>query len=268
MLLATAPPAISSVAISAAGSNAFAEVVTDGSLLVALPVAILAGLVSFLSPCVLPLVPGYLGYVTGLSGVDLAERKRGRMVAGVGLFVLGFSVVFVLLGIVFSQVFLWLKHDGAWVTQALGVVVILLGIVFMGGFGFLQRERKIHRRPPAGLWGAPVLGVTFGLGWAPCIGPALGAVLAISSGPGANVPRGALLAFAYCLGLGIPFLLVALGFGRATKTLAFFRRHQLAVMRVGGGILILLGLLMATGLWGRWMADLQNWFQYAVELPI
>lgn len=260
--LATALPALS------AQANPFAEAVQDGSLLLSVPVAVLAGLVSFLSPCVLPLVPGFLGYVTGLTGADLAQQKRGRMVVGIGLFVLGFSVVFMLVGVVFTKVSVWLMYRGDWVTQVLGLVVIAMGIVFMGGFSWLQRDRKIHRRPPAGLWGAPILGVTFGLGWAPCIGPTLSAVLAMSVGPDANVTRGALLTFAYCLGLGVPFLLIALGFRRAAGTLAFFRRHQRAVMRAGGLLLIVLGVLMASGLWGDWVLQLQSWFKNDVRMPI
>lgn len=272
------PAALPALATSAASAmvpalapsaNGAAQAVLDGPLLVAIPLAALAGLISFLSPCVLPLVPGYLGYVTGLTGADLAQRRRGRMVLGVGLFVLGFSVVFVLMGFVF-QYFGAMVSKGAysWVLQVLGLVIVLLGVVFMGGFSFLQREAKIHRRPPSGLWGAPVLGLTFGLGWAPCIGPTLGAVLTLGYSAGADAARGALLAFVYCLGLGLPFLLVALAFGKATKALAFFRRHQLAVMRVGGGILILLGLLMATGLWGHWMSSLQTWFQNSVVFSL
>ncbi|GAB2907434.1 hypothetical protein GCM10027027_23510 [Neomicrococcus lactis] len=181
---------VACLAIPAQGGNQFAEIVQDGSLILAVPVAILAGLVSFLSPCVLPLVPGYLGYVTGLSGADLAEQKRGRMVAGIGLFILGFTAVFVLAGVVFSQIAVWMRFEGSWVTQLLGVLVILMGVVFMGGFSFMQRDAKIHRKPPAGLWGAPVLGVTFGLGWAPCIGPTLAAVLAMSSGIDPNPAKG------------------------------------------------------------------------------
>lgn len=260
--LVTALPALG------AQGNPFAEAVQDGSLLLSIPVAILAGLVSFLSPCVLPLVPGFLGYVTGLTGADLAEQKRGRMLTGIGLFVLGFSVVFMLVGVVFSQLSVWLTVKGDWVTQVLGLVVIIMGLVFMGGFSWFQRDRKIHRKPPAGLWGAPVLGMTFGLGWAPCIGPTLSAVLIMGTGPDANVMRGALLTFAYCLGLGVPFLLIALGFRRAAGTLAFFKRHQLAVMRAGGLLLILLGIVMATGLWGEWVVQLQTWFTNEVRLPI
>ncbi|GAA1404516.1 cytochrome C biogenesis protein CcdA [Glutamicibacter uratoxydans] len=249
-------------------SNPFADIVLDGSLLLAAPVALLAGLVSFLSPCVLPLVPGYLGYVTGLTGADLKEHRRGRVVLGVLLFVLGFSVVFIAAGVLFSQATAWLRFNGGWVTQALGLVVIFMGIVFMGGFSWMQRDAKIHKRPPAGLWGAPVLGLTFGLGWAPCIGPTLSAVLIMSTGVDANVGRGALLTVFYCLGLGLPFLLIAFGLQRGMQAMNFFRRHQLLIMRLGGGLLILLGVVMVTGLWGNWVTELQNWFANEVRLPI
>ncbi|NAZ16511.1 cytochrome c biogenesis protein CcdA [Glutamicibacter soli] len=260
-------PLTTTLAISVQ-SNPFAEVIQDGSLLLAVPVAVLAGLVSFLSPCVLPLVPGYLGYVTGLSGADLVEQKRGRVVAGIALFILGFTAVFVLAGVVFSQIAAWMRFEGAWVTQLLGVLVIFMGIVFMGGFSFMQRDAKMHRKPPAGLWGAPVLGVTFGLGWAPCIGPTLAAVLAMSTGLDPNPAKGALLTFFYCMGLGLPFLFIAVGLRRGMGAMKFLRRHQLSIMRAGGGILILLGILMATGLWGSWVTQLQDWFANEIRLPI
>jgi cytochrome c-type biogenesis protein len=251
-------------------SNPFAEIVSDGSLLIAAPVALLAGLVSFLSPCVLPLVPGYLGYVTGLSGVELQERARSRMVLGASLFVLGFSVVFLLIGAVFVQATVWLRFDGAWVTQVLGVVVILMGLIFMGAFNFFQRERKIHRRPPDGLLGAPLLGATFGIGWAPCMGPTLAAVLALVVGDpgGAEHTRGAALVFIYCLGLGVPFILISLGMQRGMRTLSFFTRHKRTVMRAGGGLLVLIGVLMATGIWNTWVWALQDWFQSEIVMPI
>ena len=255
-------------AAASTANNPFAEIILDGSLLLAIPIAVLAGLVSFLSPCVLPLVPGYLGYVSGLSGADLQDRKRGRMVAGVLLFILGFSVVFVLVGIVFSQVTIWLQGDGEWLTRVLGIVVIVLGVAFMGGLSLFQQDRRIHARPPAGLWGAPVLGMTFGLGWAPCIGPTIGAVLAMSTAGSTNPGKGAFLAFVYCLGLGIPFLLIALGMRRGMGALAFFRTHRVAVMRFGGGLLIVLGLVMVTGLWNTWVIELQIWFANEVRLPI
>lgn len=248
--------------------NVFAEIALDGSLLLAIPVAVLAGLVSFLSPCVLPLVPGYLGYVTGLSGANIAEQKRGRMVAGMSLFVLGFTVVFVLIGLVFSRVIVWLQIEGAWVYQVLGLVVILLGVVFMGGFSWFQRDSRLHVQPRAGLWGAPVLGMIFGLGWAPCIGPTMSAVLLLSTAGSPSPWRGAVLAFVYCLGLGLPFILIAMGFNKSMAALGFFRRHRVAVMRFGGGLLILLGLLMVSGLWNTWVLQLQTWFANEVRLPI
>jgi cytochrome c-type biogenesis protein len=254
--------------LSATANNPFAEIVMDGSMLLAVPIALVAGLVSFLSPCVLPLVPGYLGYVTGLTGADLHDQKRGRMFVGIALFVLGFSAVFVLVGIVFSQITIWLQGDGEWLTRALGLVVVVLGIVFMGGFSRLQQDRRIHVQPKAGLWGAPVLGVTFGLGWAPCIGPTMAAVLALSTAGSANPGKGALLAFVYCLGLGLPFLLIALGLRRGLGAMAFFRTHRVTVMRFGGGLLIVLGLAMVSGLWGTWVLQLQTWFANEVRLPI
>ena len=250
-------------------NNPFAETILSGSMLLAMPVALLAGLVSFLSPCVLPLVPGYLGYVSGLTGADLENQRRGRMFAGIGLFVLGFSVVFMLIGAVFGQLGAWLMGpDAAWVTQVLGVVVILMGVVFLGGMSWFQGEAKIHAKPPAGLWGAPILGVTFGLGWAPCIGPTFSAVQMLAFSDGANASKGAFLTFVYCLGLGLPFLLIALGARRGMGALAFFRRHRRGLQYFGGGMLIVLGLLMVSGLWGTWINELQFWFANEVRLPI
>ncbi|GAA3059736.1 MULTISPECIES: cytochrome c biogenesis CcdA family protein [Actinomycetes] len=249
-------------------NNRFAEIVFDGSLLISAPVALLAGLVSFLSPCVLPLVPGYLGYVTGLSGVDLAARRRSRMVLGAILFVLGFSVIFVLIGVLFTQATVWLRVEGGWLTQLLGAVVVLMGLVFMGAFSIFQRERKIERRPPDGLLGAPLLGATFGIGWAPCIGPTLAAVLALSTPVGGDPARGALLMLVYCLGLGIPFILISFGIQRGMKAVSFFRKHRVAVMRIGGGVLIVVGLLMLSGVWNMWVYALQDWFANEVRMPI
>lgn len=249
-----------------AASNPFAEIIFDSNLLLAAPIALLAGIVSFLSPCVLPLVPGYLGYVTGLSGVELQERSRSRMVLGSSLFVLGFSVVFMLIGAVFTYATVWLRVEGGWVTQLLGVFVILMGLIFMGAFSFFQRERKIHRRPPDGLLGAPILGATFGIGWAPCIGPTLAAVLTLTAGT--DPARGALLVFIYCLGLGVPFILISFGMQRGMRALKFFTRHKAAVMRTGGGLLIAVGLLMVSGIWNTWVYALQDWFANEIVMPI
>ncbi|MCV7533325.1 cytochrome c biogenesis CcdA family protein [Micrococcus luteus] len=249
-------------------SNPFAEIALDGSLLLAAPIAVLAGLISFLSPCVLPLVPGYLGYVTGLGGDVLTSRRRGRLVLGSVLFVLGFAVVFVAITVVFTQAMVWLRRDGAWVTPVLGVLVMLMGLVFLGGGGRLQQERRVHFKPAAGLVGAPLLGMTFGLGWAPCIGPTMAAVLAMSTASSGSVGRGALLAFLYCLGLGLPFVLMALGMERGMRALGFFRRHRVLIMRLGGALLIALGLLMVTGVWTAWTTQLQLWFANEWEMPL
>ncbi|HEX6755587.1 MAG TPA: cytochrome c biogenesis protein CcdA [Mycobacteriales bacterium] len=259
----------------------FARTVTDGPLLVAGAVAALVGLVSFLSPCVLPLVPGYLSYVAGLSGADAAPEPadaaprptdgggvatrvrtgRGRVVAGAALFVLGFTAVFVAYGVLFGQLGVLLYAHQRLLERVLGVVVVLLGLAFLGvlrGVPGLQRDVRIHRLPAAGLAGAPVLGVVFGLGWTPCLGPTLGAVqsLALSS---AGAGRGAALSAAYCLGLGVPFLLVALGARWAVGGIAAVRRHAAVVTWVGGALLVLIGLLLLTGVWGALMTDLRSW---------
>ena len=215
--------------------------VTDGSLLLALPLAVAAGLVSFLSPCVLPLVPGYLSYVTGLSaaeGFDEAARRRARLLLGAfGGFLLDHRVV---------------------LQRVLGTFTILLGLSFAGALPFFQRDLRVHRRPGLGLAGAPMLGALFGLGWSPCIGPTLGAVMALGL-QGGDAARGGVLAVAYCLGLGIPFVLTALGFGRAMVAFDWVRRHQLVVLRVGGGLLVLIGLLLVTGVWNDLTVSLQVW---------
>lgn len=239
--------------------NPFAELILDGSLLVAMPIAVLAGLVSFASPCVLPLVPGYLGYVTGLTGVDLQEQKRGRMLGGIGLFVLGFSVVFLVMSVVLARLgaLPWLRGQ-SWVLIVLGALVVVLGLVFMGGVGVLQRERRIDKRPPPGLWGAPLLGVTFGLGWAPCIGPTFAAVQLLAYSGGSSVGKAALLTFLYCLGLGVPFLIVALALRRGLGALGFFRRHRVLLQRLGGAMLVLIGVLMMTGVWTAFVSWIQS----------
>ena len=249
--------------------NPFAEVILDGSLIAALPVALLAGFVSFASPCVLPLVPGYLGYVTGLTGVDLQAQKRGRVLAGVVLFVLGFSAVFVVMSVVLAQLgaFAWFMGQ-RWIMVVLGILVIVMGIVFMGGFGWLQRDRKIGRRPPPGLWGAPLLGMTFGLGWAPCIGPTFAAVQALAYVDGASSGKAVVLTTVYCLGLGVPFVLIALALRRGMGAMSVFRRHRLTLQRVGGGVLVLIGLAMATGVWSALVSWLQAEFVTDWVMPV
>lgn len=245
----------------------FQRTVLDGSMVAALPVAALAGLVSFASPCVLPLLPGYVGYLGGMagSGTQAGPRAGGsargggapRLLAGVLLFVAGFSAVFVLLGVVFSLAGIALQAWMGTLLRVLGVGVVLLGLAFMGAVPWLQGERRLHAAPRAGLWGAPLLGVTFGLGWAPCIGPTLAAVLTLALS-GGDPARGATLALAYCLGLGVPFVLLAMLLTRSTRVLAWLRRHRRTIQLVGGGLLVLLGLALVTGLWAQLSGYLQG----------
>lgn len=260
-----APEPVSWFGVSiAAGSVAswFRETALDGPVLLAIPVALIAGTVSFFSPCVLPLLPGYLSYITGLSAADLVTRGstgvRGRLVAGTGLFVLGFSFVFVAVGGAFGQVGYELIEHQRVLTRVLGGVTIVLGLVFAGVVPWLQRDVRIHSVPAVGLGAAPLLGVLFGLGWTPCIGPTLGAVLSLS-GIGGDPARGALLAFVYCLGLGLPFLVAAVSYRKMMSAVGWVRRHQTAVMRFGGVLLVAVGVLLVTGAWDLLIAELRTW---------
>lgn len=235
------------------------ETVFSGALLAALPLALLGGLVSFFSPCVLPLVPGYLSYVTGVGGADLAEQRRGRMVAGATLFVLGFTAVFVSGGALFGYAGQTLLEHQTLINRVLGVLMILMGLAFMGVLkGFGQREFRLHKKPALGLAGAPVLGVLFGVGWTPCIGPTLAAVNALAFNE-ASAGRGALLTTVYCIGLGLPLILAAVAFRRALGAFAWFKRHYVWVMRVGGGMLIALGVLFVSGGWDLVLAEMRVW---------
>ncbi|MFC9608454.1 cytochrome c biogenesis CcdA family protein [Streptomyces niveus] len=235
------------------------ETVLSGALLLALPIALLGGLVSFFSPCVLPLVPGYLSYVTGISGTDLGEARRGRMVAGAVLFVAGFTVVFVSGGALFGYFGGTLQDHRAIISRILGVLMIAMGVFFMGLMPWLtQREFRLHKKPVSGLAGAPLLGALFGVGWTPCIGPTFSAVnmLAFSE---ATAGRGAILTVAYCIGLGVPFVLAAVAFRKALGLFGWVKRHYVWVMRVGGVMMIATGVLLVTGVWDSIMQDMQTW---------
>ncbi|MFE5308791.1 cytochrome c biogenesis CcdA family protein [Isoptericola sp. NPDC056578] len=247
----------------------FATTVFSGSMLLALPVALIAGLVSFASPCVLPLVPGYVGYVSGMAAASAGTGAKGRpgvpqdparrrVVAGVALFVLGFTAVFVAFMAAAGAIGSYLVQWEGTIMRVLGVVVILMGLAFLGAVPFLQRERRMHLSPRAGLWGAPLLGVVFGLGWTPCIGPTLAAVQTLALDQ-ASAGRGLVLGVAYCVGLGVPFLLVALGLQSSQRMLGFLRRHRLGIQRAGGALLVLVGLALVTGLWSSWTSQLQGW---------
>ncbi|MFJ5281728.1 MULTISPECIES: cytochrome c biogenesis CcdA family protein [Streptomyces] len=232
--------------------------VLTGSVLLAIPIAALAGLVSFFSPCVLPLVPGYLSYVTGVSGADLADVRRGRILAGTLLFLAGFTGVFVSFGAAFGYAGNTLMEHQDLLIRVLGGLTIVMGLSFMGVLPGMSREWRLHRRPAVGLAGAPMLGVLFGLGWTPCIGPTLAAVQALAFSE-ASASRGALLTVAYCLGLGVPFLVAGLAFRKALGVFAWVKAHYQWVMRIGGGMMIATGLLMVTGVWSAMISQMQSW---------
>jgi cytochrome c-type biogenesis protein len=245
-------------AVTASG---FSNTVTDGALVPAAGVALLVGVIGFLSPCVLPLVPGYLSYVAGLAGADDTVGRQRRMITGALLFVLGFTAVFVATGALFGTLGSSIAEHHVVLERVFGVVTIGMGLVFMGRFSFMQREVKVHRLPKAGLLGAPLLGLTFGLAWTPCLTPTFGAVYALAATQG-TAGRGALLSVFYCVGLGVPFLLVAMGLGWVSGALTVVRRHARLVSQIGGAVLIVMGILLLTGVWDHWMnvlrADFAN----------
>lgn len=253
------------------------DIIGSGALWLAIPLALVAGLVSFLSPCVLPLVPGYLGFIGGsvgtpkhasrddAGGIVLAPAKA-RLVLGVLLFIAGFTVVFVALSIIGGMASVFFLEWGGLVTRILGVVIIVMGLVFLGMFGFAQREARMRVNSTTGLVGAPLLGFALGLGWAPCIGPTLSAIIGVSWTLG-DPWRAGLLGVAYSLGLGIPFLLIALGFGWATRAVGFLQRHIRIVNVIGGVLLIALGVLMVTGIWTDIMSRVGA-VMLSVRLPL
>ncbi|PSO46939.1 MAG: cytochrome C biogenesis protein ResC [Actinobacteria bacterium QS_8_72_14] len=236
------------------------ELITDANFVVAAAVAIAAGVVSFASPCVLPLVPGYLSYMTGLSAAELGQGSAGRMrvLAGASLFVLGFAVPITLLGFVGGQIGT-LLHSTGW-RAALGLLVVAFGVMLSGvvPWQWLGGERRVSGQAvDGGVLGALPLGFVFGVGWVPCVGPALAAILTLTAATGGAAIRGGALAFVYALGLGVPFVLLGLAFHRAGGALALLRRHAVLVQRLGGVLLIAVGLAIATGLWSQLIRLLQ-----------
>lgn len=233
-----------------------------GSMLLAVPVAVVAGVVSFFSPCVLPLLPGYLSFATGLAASDVTSGTghRGRMLLGTSLFVAGFALVFVSTGALFgglgSLLFTWSRQ----ISIVVGVVAILLGLVFAGVVRFGQGTWRVGggTAPAVGLAAAPLLGIVFGIGWTPCIGPTLAVVLTLALNEGTAV-RGAVLALAYALGLGVPFLVAGLAFDRFAGTMEWVKRHQRALQVVGGGVMVVVGVMLVTGLWDQLMGVVRQW---------
>lgn len=243
-------------------TGAWVSEAVGGSMLLAIPVALLAGLASFFSPCVLPLLPGYLSYATGLGASEIAagvdRSARGRVVLGTALFVAGFALVFVSTGALFGGLGRVLVQHQRIVTVIAGVVSIVLGLIFMGAIGLGQGTVRPGRVRTVGLAAAPLLGIAFGVGWTPCIGPALSVVLSLALNEG-TAGRGALLAGVYALGLGIPFLLAGLAFTKMASTMDWVKRHHLLIQRLGGALMIVVGVLLVSGGWDWVMGVIRQW---------
>ena len=256
----------------------FTQIAAAGPLLVALGVCLLAGLVSFASPCVVPLVPGYLSYLAAVVGVDEQPQRgaikappaaRWRVAGSAALFVAGFTAVFVLGTVAVLGMTTTLITNQLALQRVGGVLTIVMGLVFVGLVPALQREARFSPKQLTTVAGAPVLGAVFALGWTPCLGPTLTGVITVASATeGGNVARGIALVIAYCLGLGIPFVLLAFGSAGAVAGLGWLRRHTRAIQIFGGALLIAVGALLVTGVWNDFISWLRDAFVSDVRLPI
>lgn len=255
--------------------NGFATVATSGPVLLAVLVSVLAGLVSFASPCVVPLVPGYLSYLAALVGVDdeapaqADGSTRLRVAGAAGLFVAGFTAVFLMGTVAILGMTTTIISNQMLLQRIGGVVTIVMGLVFMGFVPALQREVRFTPRSLSRLGGAPILGAVFGLGWTPCLGPTLTGVIAVASATeGSNVVRGVVLVVAYCVGLGVPFVLLAVGSGRAVGALGWLRRNTREIQVFGGVLLVAVGAALVTGLWAEFVSWVRDAFVSNTTLPI
>ena len=255
--------------------EAFSEVVATGPLLLGMLAAALAGLVSFASPCVVPLVPGYMSYLTSVVGGEMTvdqdgvrvKSRRWAVAGAAGLFVAGFTVVFLLASVsVFGAISL-ITLNAEVLMRVGGVITIAMGVVFLGAVPALQQDRRLQPRRWANVLGAPLLGGVFALGWTPCLGPTLAAIMSVSVGTeGMTAARGVLLVVAYCLGLGLPFV-VALGSAQAVRSVEFLRRHSHTIKVIGGVLMILVGVLLVTGAWNVFVGWIRQWtLQYGATV--